>query len=430
MEADQGHRIRDEKENLDRIDREMKDLSRAVQEARKKVGECQQNNSKHATDKKRLQQLMDNAERDMGVLEDEVIATVPNTEQLEQLEIELENYDGEIEFNEAQLQDQTSAAHEAGRRARDCKMKMEEAQRSGKELEAKLEKYKAHMQKLTLKREQALQQKNKAYDQVSEAAESKAQWEQRLDEVQVNLDLHVEEASRRCARVPVPPGATEESLLRQVTAKQKIRADLEKQLGGSQKDIMDQTNAAKKSWKEAEHNLKDTTLLRNSLVAALQNRRDRWKQFRSQISLRAMVGFQYLLSERTFRGRLKFDHNNKALEMAVQPDRNAQDGGGRQTKTLSGGEKSFATICLLLALWDAMGSPIRCLDEFDVFMDSVNRDVSMDMIIMAARRAVGRQYILITPQAMNNKKVKNMSDVTVIKMSDPERGQTALDFSR
>lgn len=76
-----------------------------------------------------------------------------------------------------------------------------------------------------------------------------------------------------------------------------------------------------------------------------------------------------------------------------------------------------------------MGSPIRCLDELwvplgtildyiltkdsDVFMDSVNRDISMKMMVSAARRAVGRQYILITPQAMNS--VKHMDDVKVIK---------------
>lgn len=73
-----------------------------------------------------------------------------------------------------------------------------------------------------------------------------------------------------------------------------------------------------------------------------------------------------------------------------------------------------------------MGSPIRCLDEFDVFMDSVNRDRSMNMIIQAARRSIGRQFIFITPQAMNN--VDQDSDVKIIRMRDPERGQTALNF--
>jgi chromosome segregation ATPase len=86
----------------------------------------------------------------------------------------------------------------------------------------------------------------------------------------------------------------------------------------------------------------------------------------------------------------------------VEPDISKTSDAGRQAKTLSGGEKSFSTICLLLSIWEAIGSPIRCLDEFDVFMDSVNRSTSMTMMIQAARRAVGKQFVLITPQAMNN----------------------------
>ena len=74
-----------------------------------------------------------------------------------------------------------------------------------------------------------------------------------------------------------------------------------------------------------------------------------------------------------------------------------------------------------------MCSPIRCLDEFDVFMDSVNRAQSMSMMIQAARRSVGRQFILITPQSMSN--VQMGEDVSVHKMSDPERGQTTLPFA-
>jgi len=112
--------------------------------------------------------------------------------------------------------------------------------------------------------------------------------------------------------------------------------------------------------------------------------------------------FTYLLSERAFRGRIIVDHSQMAMDISVEPDIAKSSDKGRQTKTLSGGEKSFSTICLLLSIWEAMGSPIRCLDEFDVFMDNVNRDISMKMMIGAARRSVGRQFILITPQAMGN----------------------------
>jgi hypothetical protein len=76
-------------------------------------------------------------------------------------------------------------------------------------------------------------------------------------------------------------------------------------------------------------------------------------------------------------------------------------------------------------------------------MDNVNRDVSMRMMIHAARRAEGRQYILITPQAMGNiplgPDIKIHKYVQVVekthelcancsRMSDPERGQNTLPF--
>ena len=35
----------------------------------------------------------------------------------------------------------------------------------------------------------------------------------------------------------------------------------------------------------------------------------------------------------------------------------------KDTRALSGGEKSFSTACFLLSLWDCIGCPIRCLGE-------------------------------------------------------------------
>ncbi len=49
-------------------------------------------------------------------------------------------------------------------------------------------------------------------------------------------------------------------------------------------------------------------------------------------------------------------------------------------RTLSGGEKSYSTVSLILALWEVMSPPFRFLDEFDVFMDAVNRRLALEQI--------------------------------------------------
>jgi structural maintenance of chromosomes protein 6 len=70
--------------------------------------------------------------------------------------------------------------------------------------------------------------------------------------------------------------------------------------------------------------------------------------------------FTTLLSMRGFQGRLILDHTKGELRVKVNP---GGKGTRKDPKSLSGGEKSFAQICMLLAVWEAMGSPLRALDE-------------------------------------------------------------------
>lgn len=96
-------------------------------------------------------------------------------------------------------------------------------------------------------------------------------------------------------------------------------------------------------------------------------------------------------------------------------------------RSLSGGERSFATVCFILALWDAMESPFRCLDEFDVFMDMINRRISMDMMMHVAQSQKHKQFIFLTPQNMSQLGI-SIPDLHIFRMPDPDRGQGTLPF--
>ncbi|RLE66160.1 MAG: hypothetical protein DRJ38_02360 [Thermoprotei archaeon] len=65
--------------------------------------------------------------------------------------------------------------------------------------------------------------------------------------------------------------------------------------------------------------------------------------------------------------------------------------------TQSGGERSTAIMCFLLALQSYIKSPFRAVDEFDVHMDPRNRAAILDMIIQLAQKNKNTQYIMITP---------------------------------
>ncbi|CAN0339833.1 unnamed protein product, partial [Ectocarpus sp. 13 AM-2016] len=67
-------------------------------------------------------------------------------------------------------------------------------------------------------------------------------------------------------------------------------------------------------------------------------------------------------------------------------------------RQLSGGEKSYATLALLLSLGAHHDCPFRVMDEFDVFMDAVSRDHAILEVLKFAKNNKDKQFIFITPQ--------------------------------
>ena len=48
---------------------------------------------------------------------------------------------------------------------------------------------------------------------------------------------------------------------------------------------------------------------------------------------------------------------------------------------VSGGERSFTTLSLLLALGEMLETPFRVMDEFDVFLDPMSRKIALNTMV-------------------------------------------------
>lgn len=158
----------------------------------------------------------------------------------------------------------------------------------------------------------------------------------------------------------------------------------------------------------------------NEIDSYLKQRQRSFIDLRRLISMRCRITFDTLLNQRGYAGKMYFNHTGRLLQISVQP---GQEGiTTNDMRALSGGERSFSTVCFILSLWEEIESPFRCLDEFDVFMDMANRRVAMEMMLEIAMNDKLKQFIFLTPHDISS--LPQSNQIQVWKMPDPERGQT------
>ncbi|CAI9596748.1 unnamed protein product [Staurois parvus] len=207
--------------------------------------------------------------------------------------------------------------------------------------------------------------------------------------------------------------------------KLKAKINSERELHGNREVIIKEYHASKEKYQEMDSKVKNLKKFVKLLEDIMTLRYKMYQQFLRYLSLRCKFYFDSLLSQRAYSGKISFDHKNETLSITVQPGE-GNKASLSDMRSLSGGERSFSTVCFVLSLWSIAESPFRCLDEFDVYMDMVNRRISMDMILTMADSQRFRQFILLTPQHMSSLPSSNL--IRILRMQDPERGQTTLPF--
>jgi len=127
--------------------------------------------------------------------------------------------------------------------------------------------------------------------------------------------------------------------------------------------------------------------------------------------------FTKQLNVRQYVGDLAFNHHDKTLYIKVNPSEGSAGAGlniDRDLKSLSGGERSYTMVAFILSLWCVMDAPFRILDEFDVFMDAINRRIAVSNIINNARVDRKNQFVFLTPLDTSNIAVGD--DLKIIKL--------------
>ncbi|KAA8499594.1 Structural maintenance of chromosomes protein 6 [Porphyridium purpureum] len=175
----------------------------------------------------------------------------------------------------------------------------------------------------------------------------------------------------------------------------------------------------KRKKETIEGRMHELRAMRDRIQAGIVKRKKSWRRLRKDLQHITNLLFGYYLARRKHAGRIDFADKEETLNITVQIGTHTKGDGSiaetKELRSLSGGEKSFVTLALVLALGESMGIPFRIMDEFDVFMDEANRHAAYGIIVKMASEQKNRQFIFITPHQLPNIKASESCKIQVLR---------------
>lgn len=178
-------------------------------------------------------------------------------------------------------------------------------------------------------------------------------------------------------------------------------ASAERAAGGNLMDKKAELKAAQEILETEGSRQKAACDLFDHLLESFRKRNKKFKEVDEAVEQNVNQRFRSYMMRKGHIGKLKINREKRQLSLAVQI---GKDGVGNERikdlKQLSGGERSYTTVAFTLALGSTTEMPFRAMDEFDVFMDSINRRIAMENLLQFAREQPDLQFVLLTPQDM------------------------------
>ncbi|KAF0751532.1 structural maintenance of chromosomes protein 6 [Aphis craccivora] len=132
------------------------------------------------------------------------------------------------------------------------------------------------------------------------------------------------------------------------------------------------------------------------------------KNYIEYVRLKVIESFDLVLILRKIKGNLEIDQHEQSMVISMFDN--------ISTSCASGGERTFATVALILALWSNMQLPFYSIDEYDVYMDNVNRLATTQLLMMAIGNRKN-QFIFLTPQDISH--IKSADNIKIVKLKEP-----------
>ena len=161
---------------------------------------------------------------------------------------------------------------------------------------------------------------------------------------------------------------TDETLQKQIEQYNRKLEEGKKAVGlgiRNREQAIDNLRNAQNDFDSANKNVEDLQKRKSTLRKDYKDRVERWKHNLKRSSKKVAERFDKYLQKKGQSGSVEFNHTEGTLRLICQTDNFDATSLTEDVKQLSGGERSFATLCLLLALGHVIDTPFRILDEYD-----------------------------------------------------------------